>query len=142
MILMKNKYGLILVLGIAIAALVGLLFFLKNSSELAVIEYIYLLLVLLIVVGTSIILLKNAKEIKIGLSVGDELTEKTTWKAGYYTYLFSVWVAISLLWYNILVPERFGVPELSVEQVIGILVLLPGAFFIGLAFYFNKKGDV
>ncbi|MBT9438072.1 MAG: hypothetical protein GAS50_02650 [Desulfobacterales bacterium] len=139
---MKNKYGLILVLGIAIAALVGLLFFLKNSSELAVIEYIYLLLVLLIVVGTSIILLKNAKEIKIGLSVGDELTEKTTWKAGYYTYLFSVWVAISLLWYNILVPERFGVPELSVEQVIGILVLLPGAFFIGLAFYFNKKGDV
>jgi hypothetical protein len=40
------------------------------------------------------------------------------------------------------VPERFGVPELSVEQVIGILVLLPGAFFIGLAFYFNKKGDV
>jgi ABC-type transport system involved in multi-copper enzyme maturation permease subunit len=142
MILMKNKYGLILVLGIAIAALVGLLFFLKNSSELAVIEYIYLLLVLLIVVGTSIILLKNAKEIKIGLPVGDELTEKTTWKAGYYTYLFSVWVAISLLWYNILVPERFGVPELSVEQVIGILVLLPGAFFIGLAFYFNKKGDV
>lgn len=139
---MKNKYGLILVLGIAIAALVGLLFFLKNSSELAVIEYIYLLLVLLIVVGTSIILLKNAKEIKIGLSAGDELTEKTTWKAGYYTYLFSVWVAISLLWYNILVPERFGVPELSVEQVIGILVLLPGAFFIGLAFYFNKKGDV
>ncbi len=139
---MKNKYGLILVLGIAIAALVGLLFFLKNSSELAVIEYIYLLLVLLIVVGTSIILLKNAKEIKIGLPVGDELTEKTTWKAGYYTYLFSVWVAISLLWYNILVPERFGVPELSVEQVIGILVLLPGAFFIGLAFYFNKKGDV
>jgi len=139
---MKNKYGLILVLGIAIAALVGLLFFLKNSSELAVIEYIYLLLVILIVVGTSIILLKNAKEIKIGLSVGDELTEKTTWKAGYYTYLFSVWVAISLLWYNILVPERFGVPELSVEQVIGILVLLPGAFFIGLAFYFNKKGDV
>lgn len=142
MILMKNKYGLILVLGIAIAALVGLLFFFKNSSELAVIEYIYLLLVLLIVVGTSIILLKNAKEIKIGLPVGDELTEKTTWKAGYYTYLFSVWVAISLLWYNILVPERFGVPELSVEQVIGILVLLPGAFFIGLAFYFNKKGDV
>lgn len=142
MILMKNKYGLILVLGIAIAALVGLLFFLKNSSELAVIEYIYLLLVLLIVVGTSIILLKNAKEIKIGLPVGDELTEKTTWKAGYYTYLFSVWVAISLLWYNILVPERFGVPELSVEQVIGILVLLPGAFFIGLAFYFNKKRDV
>jgi ABC-type transport system involved in multi-copper enzyme maturation permease subunit len=142
MILMKNKYGLILVLGIAIAALVGLLFFLKNSSELAVIEYIYLLLVLLIVVGTSIILLKNAKEIKIGLPVGDELTKKTTWKAGYYTYLFSVWVAISLLWYNILVPERFGVPELSVEQVIGILVLLPGAFFIGLAFYFNKKGDV
>lgn len=139
---MKNKYGLILVLGIAIAALVGLLFFFKNSSELAVIEYIYLLLVLLIVVGTSIILLKNAKEIKIGLPVGDELTEKTIWKAGYYTYLFSVWVAISLLCYNILVPERFGVPELSVEQVIGILVLLPGAFFIGLAFYFNKKGDV
>ena len=100
---MKDKYGLILGLGIAIAALVGLLFFLKNSGELEVIEYIYLLLILLIVAGTSIILLKKA---------------------------------------NILVPERFGVPELSVEQVIGILVLLPGAFFIGLALYLNKKGDV
>jgi len=142
MILMKDKYGLILGLGIAIAALVGLLFFLKNSGELEVIEYIYLLLVLLIVAGTSIILLKKAKDIKVGLPVGDELTEKTTWKAGYYTYLFSVWIAVSLLWYNILVPERFGVPELSVEQVIGILVLLPGAFFIGLALYLNKKGEV
>jgi len=139
---MKDKYGLILGLGIAIAALVGLLFFLKNSGELEVIEYIYLLLVLLIVAGTSIILLKKAKDIKVGLPVGDELTEKTTWKAGYYTYLFSVWIAVSLLWYNILVPERFGVPELSVEQVIGILVLLPGAFFIGLALYLNKKGEV
>lgn len=139
---MKDKYSLILGLGIAIAALVGLLFFLKNSSELEVIEYIYLLLILLIVAGTSIILLKKAKDIKVGLPTGDELTKKTTWKAGYYTYLFSVWVAVSLLWYNILVPERFGAPELSVEQVIGILVLLPGAFFIGLTFYLNKKGDI
>ena len=139
---MRDKYGLILGIGIAIAALIGVLFFLKNSGELAVIEYIYLLLVLLIVVGTSIILLKKAKDIKVGLPAWDELTEKTTWKAGYYTYLFSVWVAVILLWYNILVPERFGIYELTVEQVIGILVLLPGVFFIGLALYLNNKGDV
>jgi hypothetical protein len=139
---MKDKLGLALSIGIAIAALLGLLFFLKNSGNLDAIEYVYFMLILLILAGTSIILWKKAKDIKAGLPVGDELAKKTTWKAGYYSYLFSVWVAVSLLWYNILVPERFGVPELTVEQVIGIIVLLPGAFFIVLAMYLNKKGDV
>lgn len=139
---MKDKLGLALGIGIAIAALLGLLFFLKNSGKLDAIEYVYFMLILLILAGTSIILWKKAKDIKAGLPVGDELAKKTTWKAGYYSYLFSVWVAVSLLWYNILVPERFGVPELTVEQVIGIIVLLPGAFFIVLAMYLNKKGDV
>lgn len=74
--------------------------------------------------------------------MGDELTKKTTWKAGYFSYLFSIWVAVSLLWYNILVPDRFGVSELTVEQVIGILVLFPGVFLIGLALHLNTKGDV
>lgn len=142
MILMKDKYSLILGLGLAIAVIVGLFYFLKNSGEFDVIEYIYLLLVLLILAGTSVILWNKAKDIKAGLPVGDELATKTAWKAGYYAYLFSVWVAVGLLWYNILIPERFGVPELTVEQVIGIIVLLPGAFFIGFSLYLNKKGDV
>ena len=139
---MKDKLVLVLGIGIALAALAGSLLFLKNSGKLEVIEYIYLLLVLLLLAGTSIILWKKVKDIKVGLPVGDELTKKTTWKTGYFSYLFSIWVAVSLLWYNILVPERFGVAELTVEQVIGILVLLPGVFFIGLALYFNNKGDV
>ena len=139
---MKDKLGMALGIGIGIAALVGLLFFLKNPGKLDVIEYVYFVLILLILAGTSIILWKKAKDIKAGLPIEDELAKKTAWKAGYYSYLFSVWVAVSLLWYNIIIPERFGVPELTVEHVIGVLVLLPGAFFIGLSMYFNKKGDV
>ena len=139
---MKDKLSITFGIGIALLALLGMLFFFKNSGELEVIEYVYFVLILLIVAGTSLILWKKSKDIKSGLPIGDELTKKTTWKAGYYSYLFSVWVAIGLMWYNIIIPERFGVPELTVEHVIGVLVLLPGAFFIGLSMYFNKKGDV
>jgi uncharacterized membrane protein len=79
---MKDKLGLILGVGIALAALMGLLFFLKNGGRFELIEYIYVLLVLLIVAGTSIILWKRTKD------------------------------------------DR------------------PGAFFIGLSIYLNKKGEV
>lgn len=139
---MKYKFGLALGIGIAIAAVVGFAFFLNDSGKFDAIEYVYFVLLLLMLAGTAMILWKKSKDIKEGLPVGDELTKKTTWKAGYFSYLFSVWIAVSLLWYNILVPERFGVSELTVEQVIGISVLLPGAFFIGLALYLNNKGDV
>jgi hypothetical protein len=59
---MKDKLGLILGVGIALAALMGLLFFLKNGGRFELIEYIYVLLVLLIVAGTSIILWKRTKD--------------------------------------------------------------------------------
>lgn len=139
---MKYKFGLALGIGIAIAAVVGFAFFLNDSGKFDVIEYVYFVLLLLMLADTAMILWKKSKNIKAGLPVGDELMKKTTWKAGYFFDLFSIWVAVSLLWYNILVPERFGVSELTVEQVIGILVLLPGVFFIGSGMYFNKKGDV
>lgn len=139
---MKDKLGLVSGIGIVLAVIVTLIAWIQNSGGVDVIEYLYFGLILVIVSITSVMLWKKAKDMKAGLPVEDELATKTTWKAGYYTYLFSVWVAVSLLWYNILVPEKFGVPELTAEQVIGIFVLLPGAFFLVSALYFNKKGDV
>ena len=140
---MKDKsVSIILGFGIAMAVLVGMLFFIAKSGKLEFIEYVYFLVILVVLAFSFFILWKKSKDIKAGLPVSDELATKTGWKAGYYAYIFTVWLAVGLLWYNIIIPERFGVSALTVEHVIGLIVLIPGAVFFGLFTYFSKKGDV
>ena len=95
---MKDKsVSIILGFGIAMAVLVGMLFFIANTGKLALIEYVYFLVMLVVLAFSFFILWKNSKDIKAGLPVSDELATKTGWKAGYYTYIFTVWLSVGLL---------------------------------------------
>jgi len=92
--------------------------------------------------ASIIIMIMRSKDIKAGNAPDDELSKKAGWKAGYYAYLSTVWVAVGVMWLNIFLTEAFGVEDFSMGQVIGAIVVLPGVVFVSLAMYFKGSGKV
>jgi hypothetical protein len=139
---MHGKLSIGLGVGVVMLVLMTMAVYMANAGNLDPIEILIFVLVMLIVMGTLVILMNKSRNMKAGLPLEDELAKKVAWKAGYYAYLSSVWVAVGALWYNTLFGEKIGARELSAEHVVGLVVLLPGAVFIGLSLYFNRKGDI
>jgi len=89
--------------------------------------------------GASFLVFKNFKAIKAGLPASDELSEKQGYKAAYFAYLSSVWVAVLALWFNVF-ADNSGLTQLNAGQVVGAVVLIPGIIFLGASIYLNNKG--
>ncbi len=79
---------------------------------------------------------------KAGLPSADERAKKLHWKAGAYAYYATIWIAVGTMWYNIIFADNLGFPQLTVEQVVGAVVLLSGLVWFALQFYFSKQGDI
>jgi len=139
---MKEKILIALGLGVSALVAISVLLYLSVAGNLEKIEYIYFVLIAVIVAGSTILFLKKTKAVKAGLPVDDELAKKVAWKAGYYTYIATIWLAVSILWYNGLGHDAFGFTPLTVEMTVGVIVLVSGVIFLGLAAYFNQQGDI
>jgi len=139
---MNNKLTVVLGLGVTVSVVVLLALFITASETLDLIEYIFIVLLIGLVIGSTLIVLKRTKDIKAGLPTDDELSNKISNRAGNYAWLASIWTAVGLIWYNSLIADVFGVPELTTEQSLGTVVLLSGVIFFGAFFYFNRKGNV
>jgi len=139
---MNNKLTVVLGLGVTVSVVVLLALFITASENLDLIEYIFIVLLIGLVIGSTLIVLKRTKDIKAGLPVDDELSNKISHRAGYYAWFASIWIAVGLIWYNSLIVDVFGVPELTTEQSLGTVVLLSGVIFLGAVFYFNRKDNV
>lgn len=139
---MNEKLAIVLGIGLSASVVVAFLFFMGVAGNIDSIEYIYFALIITLVAGTIVLLIKKTRDLKRGLPVGDELSKMVVWKAGYYTYLATIYIAVSILWYNGLIGDIFGFTALSAEKTIGVIVLSSGVVFLGLSFYFNKKGDI
>lgn len=128
--------------GVTGIAILGLVMFALGGGAMDLTEMVFILLTLVLVAGVTYIMISKSKAVKKGLPAEDELSKKVSWKAGAYAYYATIWIAIAIMWYNTLGVDKFGVPELDTIQIIGLIVLLSGVIYIGLALLFNKKGNI
>ncbi|MFH1641972.1 MAG: hypothetical protein ABIC04_03660 [Nanoarchaeota archaeon] len=121
--------------------LAGLLLYMIKAG-INILEIVYALFIILMIGSSGYMIQKRKKDIKKGLPVSDELAKKVSYKAGAFTYFITIWIAVIALWYNGPIRDWLNLPELTLEYLVGIIVLGSGGVFLGLAFYFNSKGDV
>lgn len=132
---MKVKIGVTIIgialLGLALFAMGGI----YNFTEM-----IFVILTIILVIGSAVIMINKTKAVKKGLPAEDELSKKVSWKAGAYSYFATIWIAIAIMWYNTLGVDKLGLYELSTVEIVGVIVLVSGVIYIGLAMLFNRRG--
>ena len=128
--------------GVSGIAVLGLVLFLLGGAVYDPIEVAFILLTIVLVVGATYIMINKSRAVKKGLPVDDELSKKVSWKAGAYSYFATIWIAIAIMWYNTLGVDKLGLPELDTIKIVGIIVLLSGVIYVGLALLFNRKGSI
>ena len=138
---MKEKYNIIIMALVGILVLIGVIFYLFGSANLDLGDTILIIIPIFIVIGVMIIIWDKIKNIRAGLPSEDERAKKLNWKAGAYSYFATIWIAVGVMWYNIL-AENTSFPILNVGQVIATIILLSAICFFSFNFYFMRKGDV
>jgi uncharacterized membrane protein YbjE (DUF340 family) len=93
-------------------------------------------LVLIAIIAIIIpIIMRNARSIKSKEPVEDERSKRATTKAGYYTFLFSIYLLLGLGWFG---DDYFTRPS----QATGAAILVMAIVFLALILFFNKKGKL
>jgi hypothetical protein len=126
----------------SVLALAGVAVFLLSSEKVRIFDFLLVATVLLLVLGAMVIFWKRNRDIKAGLPVEDELLLNVSNKAGSYAYFAFIAIAMVLFYYNYLAMTRPGLPQLTVENTIGTLILLSGVAYMVFYFYLNRKGNV
>ncbi|MDD5172077.1 MAG: hypothetical protein PHF60_03515 [Candidatus ainarchaeum sp.] len=85
---------------------------------------------------------EKVTSMKTGLPLEDEFSRKATWKAGYYAFVTGLWLAIGIMFANLVVVEFFKLPGLEFRYAFEALIVVPGLTFIVLAMWFKKKGNI
>lgn len=136
-----DKMGIILGMGISAAVIVTLGLYISMAEINFAVMFESFIVIMLVVFATFVVIGK-AKSVKRGLPASDELTKKVMHKAGYYTFLCTIYLALGTGFYNSLFLEDAGLQELEVGQVTGIIIIGSALLFFLFYFWFNRKGDV
>ena len=139
---MKEKMGIILGAGVALLVIVGVVFFILKSESIELSDLVLIIIPIILVIAVGALLFDRFKNLKAGLPSADERAKKLHWKAGAYAYYATIWIAVGTMWYNIIFADNLGFPQLTVEQVVGAVVLLSGLVWFALQFYFSRQGDI
>ena len=139
---MKEKFSIIVGIGVATLLILVIGFYFIGSSSLDFYDMLLIIVPIILVLGVITILWDRIKNLKAGLPSADERAKKLHWKAGAYTYYTTIWISVGTLWYNIIFADNLGFPELSAGQVVAIIVLLSALCWFIFQFYFIRKGDI
>jgi hypothetical protein len=134
---MKDKIGIFLGIGIAIAVIVTLSFFAMNAGTIDVSEIAFMGIVLVLVVSVFYILWDRIKNVQKGLPAKDERVIMTSYKAGYYGFIAAIWSSVG----GPLLSDIFFDHELEGHYVTAIVVLVSGIVFIASYLFLTQKGD-
>jgi hypothetical protein len=139
---MKDKMGVAVGVGVAALVVISVFFYLRGSPSLKMSDIVMVIIPILIAIGALVIVWDRIKSMRAGLPVDDERAKKLHWKAGAYTYYATIWLAVGTMWYNIILADILGFPELTAGQVVAVIVLVSAVFWFIFQFYFRRKGDV
>ena len=133
---MKDKLGIIVGIGIIIAVLVTLYFFLVSAEDIDLSEIFPIGIVFILVSSAFYILWDRMKNIKKGLPAQDERLKITNYKACSYGFIASIWSAVGA-------PLISGIlfnHELDGHHVSAVVVLFGGLAFILSYLYLARMG--
>ena len=141
---MKGKRRLI-ILGIAFAAVVltGLLLSATLFSKGRVEEASLGFLAALLLGAFAVKFLKDQNEnIEKGFPREDERSERIKQKAGYYTFLITVYLLLAIGYYSDMASENPNLPMMrDISQATGLTIGLMALTFGISWWYFSRKGD-
>ena len=133
-----------MMLGFGITALVvGTIVFYglgAASGGLEFPEVFMILTVIILVVLATYMVIERFRAYKAGLPLKDEREKKIWYKAGYYSYLVTIYLALGLSFFSDYLIEDLGMTGFDIGVVVGIIILVSGSVFIGLYFYFRQTG--
>ena len=134
---MKQKLEIILGIGIAVAVISTLFFYLLNAGDIDLSEIFPIIIVLILVVSAFYILWDRIKNIRKGLPAQDERLKLTNYKACSYGFIASIWSAVGA-------PLISGILfdyEMPGDYVTAIVVLCGGMAFMISYLYLAWKGE-
>ncbi|MCK4901824.1 MAG: hypothetical protein KAS76_00590 [Thermoplasmatales archaeon] len=134
---MKDKIGIGLGIGIAAAVIMTLYIFVLNAGNLELNEIMPIGIVLILVASAMYILWDRIKNVKKGLPVQDERLKLTSYKAGNYGFIASIWSAVFIPF----VIEALFDYELPGHLVTAVVVLCGGLTFMISYLYLAWKGN-
>ena len=135
----KTKIGIVVGVAFIIVAMVFGIYLLTGSQTDMFIVLSIVNAVLIALVAIFIIYgIRQSK--KSGQPVKDEMTRKITHKAGYYSWLISMYTIIGIMVINIFAEET-GSYYIHVDRALPILVIFPGLAYILLMLRYQSKGD-
>ena len=88
---------------------------------------------LTLAVSAAFVIRDRMKSVKRGLPAEDEMSKRGIEKAGYYSYLASVYIALGIGFFS-------DDLQITVSQATGAIILFSAIIFIGLAIYYRKRG--
>ncbi len=133
-----NLFVRVFVLALLMAA-VSLVFSMPGSSAWLVVSVAIAMAVgLVAIVAAS----EKVTSMKTGLPLEDELSRKATWKAGYYSFVTGLWLAIGIMIASMIATEIFKLPEIEFRYAFEAIIVVPAIVFVILATRFKKKGKL
>jgi hypothetical protein len=134
---MKDKIGVVAGIGIAVAVLVTIYFYIINAGKLELDEIFPIGIVLIIVVSTLYILWDRIKNIQRGLPAQDERLKIINYKACSYGFIASIWSAVGAPLISGIIFDY----ELPGNLVTAVVVLCGGLAFMVSYFILAWKGN-
>ena len=110
------------------------------SNGLEFPEVLMILTVIILVVLATYTVIERMRSYKAGLPLKDEREKRIWYKAGYYSYLVTIYLALGLSWFSDYMIEDLGMTGFDIGVFVGIIILVSASVFIGLYFYFRQTG--
>ena len=139
---MKQKLSIISMVGVCVLVIVTMAFWLGADGDIDISFALMTAGVIAILIATMYMIVDRSKALKEGLPADDEMSKKAGYKAGYFAYIISVWVAVAGLWWEPIAVDGMGLQPIEIGHVVAAVVLIPGICFLLLAIYFRGKGAV
>ena len=99
------------------------------------------LVTIILALSAGYIIWKKKSSVDSGMPMEDEMSRKVMLKAGYYSYLVSIYTALGVSIFEDQIARAVGLSALEVSDVVGIVILVPAIVFFICIFYFQWKGD-
>ena len=134
---MKDKKEIFLGIGIALAVIVTLSFYVLNAGNIELEEFFLIGIVIILVVSAMYILWDRIKNVNKGLPAQDERLKLNNYKACSYGFFASIWSAVGI-------PLISGILfdfEMPGNYVTASVVLCGGLTFMISYLYFAWKGE-
>ncbi len=126
-LLLMKIFGVFLVAGII--AFLGYVFLVEGREGLSPISLIWLLVPAVMVILILILTLKRISSgVKSGLPLDDEMSRRIKDRAGYLSFLATLWFMIGMMWYHSFM-EELNLPVILARHIVIIVLIFSLAAF-------------